>query len=434
MERIDVPGHVLEVCRELGRTGYQAFIVGGAVRDALLGRPAVDWDVATDAPPAVVQRIFPDTIPTGARYGTVTVLVPVREQTGWVRRPVQVTMFRTEGEYRDGRRPEWVAPAHTIEEDLSRRDLTVNAIAYDPWEERLVDPFGGRADLATGIVRTVGDPARRFREDGLRLMRAVRLATELGFRMEAGTWRALQQEAPRLARVSRERVGEEWRRLLRAEAAGRGLVMIYESGLLLHVLPVPHPGRNAVERTKAALDRLPAGDGPERVAAVLVGLSRDDLDDCVLRALVYPRAHAKSAVHLARMLRVFSADAVGTEPALRRFLRGLGRSNAAAFARLWQAWQPVEPARLGDGLAGRIVRVAAPGQPIDLSDLAVGGRDVQAVLGIGPGPEVGEWLERLLQHVFEHPEDNRRDRLVHLLRTWKTGARQPSPPCAKHRS
>ena len=180
--RAEVPPDVLAICRRLREAGHQAHLVGGGVRDMLIGRPPTDFDLATDARPETVVALFGTTfaIPTGLKHGTITVLSETR-------RPVEVTTFRGEGEYLDGRRPVSVSYVDTLEEDLSRRDFTMNAVAFDPLDGRLSDPFGGQGDIARKLIRAVGDPLVRFREDGLRPLRAVRQAAQLEFEVERPT-------------------------------------------------------------------------------------------------------------------------------------------------------------------------------------------------------------------------------------------------------
>jgi len=407
----------LHICRVLRDSGFQAFVVGGGVRDALLGRPVHDWDVATDAAPAAVQQLFPRTVPTGIEFGTVTVLVDGEA--------VQVTTFRSEGGYRDARRPGWVAFGRRLEDDLMRRDLTINALAYDPEAGRLVDPYGGQADLAAGVVRTVGHPLERFREDALRLMRAVRLATELEFRLDGRTAAAVRCCAPQLARVSRERVGEEWRRLLAAPAAGRGLWWLYQTRLLPWVLPgATRLDRAAVRRTATALDGLAQSDGTVKMAAVLCGLAEPGADAALLRSLVYSRQASRTIAHLAQGLRQLNTRRLVGDAALRRFLAQVGREHIPAFLQLWQAWQPLEAERLGPDFADRARQVLAAGDPLSPAELAVDGRDIQGA-GVPAGPQVGQVLARLFQHVLEQPADNQRERLLALVREW---AAQPPAP------
>lgn len=205
MEWSQVPEPVRACCRTLWEAGYEACPVGGCVRDTLLGRVPGDWDVAAGARPETVQRLFPRTVETGMKHGTVTVLL-----SGMA---LEVTAFRKEEGYSDGRHPDGVSFGATLEEDLARRDFTVNAMALRR-DGTLADPFGGQADLRAELIRCVGDPGRRFREDGLRLLRAVRFAAQLGFSIERETAAALAENAGRLDRVSGERVKAELEKIL----------------------------------------------------------------------------------------------------------------------------------------------------------------------------------------------------------------------------
>ncbi|MBE7453781.1 MAG: tRNA cytidylyltransferase [Kofleriaceae bacterium] len=228
-----VPAAVLEVCTVLARAGFEAVTVGGAVRDALLGRAPGDWDVATSAHPDEVMALFERTIPTGLQHGTVTVVVG----RGRAREAIEVTTYRGEGAYADGRRPTSVVFGVPLTEDLARRDLIVNAIAYDPVARVLFDPFDGRGDLAARRLRAVGDAAARFTEDGLRVMRAIRFAATLDFALEPATEAAIAPALPSLAKVSRERVKVELDKLLEAPAPGAALEIARRTGVLDQELP-----------------------------------------------------------------------------------------------------------------------------------------------------------------------------------------------------
>ncbi|NNF08086.1 MAG: HDIG domain-containing protein, partial [Candidatus Eisenbacteria bacterium] len=214
---------------KLNRAGFEAYLVGGAVRDAILGRPISDWDIATSADPQAMLSIWPRAVPVGIQHGTllVTEVTP----------PVEITAFRTEGPYEDQRHPDWVSFGVDLGEDLKRRDFTINALAFDPVNERLADPTGGLADLERGLIRAVGNPDERFREDALRLLRAVRFAATLDFELEPKTKAALSKQADGLKRVAPERIREELLKLLKAERPSKGFRAMKESGLLVHVLP-----------------------------------------------------------------------------------------------------------------------------------------------------------------------------------------------------
>ncbi len=228
-EKIIPPGHVAVLCDTLRKAGYRACPVGGAVRDSLLGRVPEDWDVCTSAPPARLPALFPGCVPTGGRHGTVTV------PTG--AGAVEVTPFRREFGYSDSRRPDRVEFGVSLEEDLARRDFTVNAMALDE-DARVIDPFGGREDLERRLIRCVGDPDARFREDALRILRAVRFSAQLGFEIERGTWQALERNAYRVQKVSRERIRAELEKTLLSPRPER-LSDLIGTGALDHLYRFP---------------------------------------------------------------------------------------------------------------------------------------------------------------------------------------------------
>src|SRR5512138_1577096 len=227
--RADLPPAVEKVLRTLDAAGHRTWIVGGAVRDLLLGRPRFDYDLATPATPEQVIGLFRKVVPTGIDHGTVTVV-----QDG---EPIEVTTFRGEGAYVDGRRPERVTFHTDLEADLARRDFTMNALAWDPLAPEFRDPFGGRADMARKLVRAVGDPEARFGEDGLRAMRAVRFAAQLGYGLHPKTRAAIPDALDVVRKVSVERISDELARLLAAPHADRGLALMRTTGLLGAVLP-----------------------------------------------------------------------------------------------------------------------------------------------------------------------------------------------------
>jgi tRNA nucleotidyltransferase (CCA-adding enzyme) len=241
----------LPVLARLAEAGHRAYFVGGCVRDALLGRPLGDVDIATSARPDAVMALFPNHAPTGLKHGTVTVFMDGRMY--------EVTTFRTESGYDDHRRPSDVAFVDDIETDLARRDFTVNAMAMDV-DGRIVDPFGGKADLARGVIRCVGRPEERFREDALRMVRAVRFAAELGFRIAPSTWRALRRNAGLLRHIALERVGAELDKMIRGSGPDRAVALFLRSGLWRETkTPLDAPGRPACA-DKPRLSGLEPGD------------------------------------------------------------------------------------------------------------------------------------------------------------------------------
>ncbi|HNV86094.1 MAG TPA: CCA tRNA nucleotidyltransferase [Candidatus Omnitrophota bacterium] len=251
----------LSIVKTLRAKSFQAYFAGGCVRDRLLGREPYDYDVATDASPDQIEKLFPDVIPVGKQFGVILAILEGMQ--------FEIATFRTEGAYRDGRRPEWVKPG-TPEEDASRRDFTINGLFYDPLENRSVDYVGGEEDLKKKVVRTIGDPNARFEEDKLRLLRAVRFAANLNFTVDPDTWRVLQERAPEIKVVSAERIREELIKIFTRPNAGRGLDLLSESGLLKEILPEVealkgchqdpefHPEGDVFIHTKMLMDRLEA--------------------------------------------------------------------------------------------------------------------------------------------------------------------------------
>ena len=222
-----IPEALIAICQKIQNAGFQAYIVGGAVRDSLLGRPVHDWDIATNALPEDCMALFPKVIPTGLKYGTVTVFSESYQ--------VEVTTYRSDGVYRDGRRPESVGFVSDITTDLSRRDFTINAMAYDPLAARLIDPFGGQQDLRDRLIRTVGKANQRFAEDALRMMRAVRFMAELGFTLDPDIVRELQPEM--MARISMERIRDEFSRIILTDGLTGAICLLKESAMLDAFLP-----------------------------------------------------------------------------------------------------------------------------------------------------------------------------------------------------
>ncbi len=218
-----------EVVRQLREKGFQAFFVGGCVRDLILQREPDDYDVSTDATPDQALRLFPSALAVGAQFGVVLVVAEGQE--------IAVATFRSDSDYPDGRHPEQVTYTRDARQDVLRRDFTINGLLYDPLEERMLDYVGGEADLRAGIIRTIGDPERRLAEDRLRLLRAVRFAARFGFRIEQQTWQAICRSHAKIARVSRERVRDELLKILTEGGARRGFELLDESGLLGDLLP-----------------------------------------------------------------------------------------------------------------------------------------------------------------------------------------------------
>jgi tRNA nucleotidyltransferase (CCA-adding enzyme) len=397
-----VPAPVLDVVGTLQGHQHQAFLVGGCVRDMVRGQAPKDYDVATSATPQEVQRHFKKVIPTGIQHGTVTVISRGVN--------VEVTTFRVEGAYADGRRPEAVEFKLDVREDLSRRDFTINAMAYDPLRRQLVDPFGGQEDLKAKVIRAVGDPLARFSEDGLRCLRAARFAAALDFAVEPGTLAAVAPCLPVFRKVAQERVREELTKLLASEHPDTGLRILAATGLGAEIVPelgaAPAP---ALDRSPKALE--------VRLAALLHALP-PGLAEQVLRRLTYPN---KVIDQVAQLLRhpVGPAALQWTDEAVRRWAAALGReavANAISAAEVVSG----TPAA---GLHARVDPVLASNPPLRARDLAIGGGRIMEVLGVGPSPLVGEATRHLLDRVLADPGLNHPEALERLLHDWAKGPR-----------
>ena len=385
-----------ELLDTLHRAGYAAYVVGGCVRDSLLGLTPHDWDLCTSALPQQVMELFgaQRCIPTGLQHGTVTV-----KQSGAL---YEITTFRTEGTYTDGRHPDEVHFVPDVREDLARRDLTINAMAYNE-KEGLVDPFGGQADLQSGIVRAVGVPRQRFTEDALRILRLYRFAARFGFAIDPPTAQAAQELCAHLDCVSVERIEEELAKLLSAPAPAAYL----NEKILSVVLPELSP--EALAAAKPVVDACPAGaeNLPIRLAALLLSLGEDGIRR-TLRRLRCSNALIEEAAVLVR-------EAVpGVPVSLNIYARRLlGKYNLCTVQRLAALGTALQPERAADfaALSELAEQLDADGVCCRVSQLAVNGRDLMAA-GVPAGPGIRKVLEALLDGVIREEYPNERQALL----------------------
>ena len=420
-----------ELLDTLHRAGYAAYVVGGCVRDSLLGLTPHDWDLCTSALPQQVMELFgaQRCIPTGLQHGTVTV-----KQSGAL---YEITTFRTEGTYTDGRHPDEVHFVPDVREDLARRDLTINAMAYNE-KEGLVDPFGGQADLQSGIVRAVGVPRQRFTEDALRILRLYRFAARFGFAIDPPTAQAAQELCAHLDCVSVERIEEELAKLLSAPAPAAYL----DKKILLVILPELSP--EALAAAKPVVDACPAGaeNLPIRLAALLLSLGEDGTRR-TLRRLRCSNACIEETAVLVREARrcdgsfLFGHDsghsiarpiAFGNRvPPQRTVLREttvtpdftiyarrlLGKYNLCTVQRIAELGTALQPERAADfaALSELAEQLDADGVCCRVSQLAVNGRDLMAA-GVPAGPGIRKVLEALLDGVIREEYPNERQALL----------------------
>lgn len=391
LARATIPAPVKEVVALLREAGFAAYLVGGCVRDLLLGQQPKDWDVATAALPAEVQRTFRRVIPTGIDHGTVTVVHHGQH--------VEVTTFRSEADYVDGRRPSSVQFHSDIEADLARRDFTINAMAYAPGGDAPVDPFGGQRDLEAKLIRCVRSAPERFGEDGLRALRAVRFAAVLGFEIEAATFAAIPPTLNVFRRVALERVKEEFQKLLLSPRAQLGLELLDRSGLLGAFFP------EAVGADFAACARAPS-ELPVRLAVLCARCEAPK--DVVLR-LKFPSAVAAAVAHLRAAPPIPASDAADSQ--LRRWLASVGLDAVPAALSL-----AVAEDRAPASVVERLLAVAATRPPLTAKALALGGHELMRALGVGPSPLIGEATRHLLELVLDDPARNTPDQLLAALR------------------
>ena len=442
---ICVPKGAWELMKTLESRGWEAYVVGGCVRDALLGKTPHDWDICTSAPPQETLAAFREltVIPTGLQHGTVTVL--------YEGEPFEITTYRVDGDYSDGRHPDRVAFTGSLEEDLSRRDFTVNAMAYHP-RRGIRDPFGGQADLRAKIIRCVGNPDCRFGEDALRILRALRFSACLGFAIEGNTAESLLQSRRLLERIAAERIRAELDRLLGGREAAAVLrrfrpvmeVFLPELAPMART-PQRHPYHlwDVYEHTLRAVDAVPPGEERPliRLAVLLHDMGKpachtrdekgvdhfhghpavsEEMAGEVLRRLKYDN-HTRDAVK--QLVRFHDYPIEPPERAARRILCRLGEAQARrllAVKRADRAGQrpcPPAEARL-DAFAQALEEAIARGQAFSLKNLAVDGRQLIAA-GVEPGPAIGEILRRLLEEVVEDPGKNDRELLLgEALSLW----------------
>jgi tRNA nucleotidyltransferase (CCA-adding enzyme) len=433
-----VPKDVERVVDTLIANGFEAFVVGGCVRDAIRGVDPQDWDVATSALPEEIQRLFKRSLYTN-RFGTVVVSSGAHE--------IEVTTYRIEAGYADHRRPEEVAFTVSLHEDLARRDFTMNAMAWRPTPAggELVDPFGGRADLDARLVRAVGEPAERFGEDALRMLRAVRFATVLRMTIETRTADGVVTCAPLAAALSGERIQQELDKILLAERPSTGVRLLSDLGLLAVLCPELEicktiPQDKAVAQDVFEHSLITVDATPPALVLRLAGLFHDvgkaetmadghfhqhefvgeAITRRVLRRWKYPKDTVSAVTHLIRH-HMFWYQADWTGSAVRRFIRKVGLDTIPdlfALRRADNIGSGVRAPRMYalEDLWARVQEEIERSTAFSPHDLAIDGNDVMRELGIGPGPTVGRVIAALFELVLDDPGLNTPDRLLPLVR------------------
>ena len=438
MEKIEIliPAGAAKILRVLEDHGYEAYVVGGCVRDSLLGRNPHDWDITTSALPLQVKALFRRTIDTGLKHGTVTILMDGE--------PFEVTTYRVDGEYLDGRHPSEVTFTASLQEDLQRRDFTINAMAYSE-KKGLQDLFGGLPDLEKGLIRAVGDPAKRFGEDALRIMRAVRFAAQLGYEVEEDTVQAMKELAPTLSKISAERIAAELEKLLVSPHPEK-LKMAYECGITAVILPEfdrcmetaqnnPHHKYSVGEHTIVSIGNA----RPDRILRYTMLMHDMGKPSCkttdeqgidhfyghqevsaqmandILRRLKSDNETRRS---VSKLVRYHDLTCGLTGKSVRKAISLIGEdlfplylevkdadTRAQSDFRFQEKMDYLEEVRL------LYRKILEEGDCLSLKDLAVNGKDLIAA-GMKPGREIGEVLGAMYRDVIDDPEHNNKEYLM----------------------
>jgi tRNA nucleotidyltransferase (CCA-adding enzyme) len=438
-----IPGAVQELLTTLWAAGHAGYVVGGSLRDTMLARQAIDWDLATSALPEQTQSLFDDAVYENA-FGTVA--VKTRDAAIGT---VEITTFRSDHDYADFRRPHHVEFSDSVELDLARRDVTVNAMAWgaEPGgEPRLLDPHGGQGDLEARILRAVGDPELRFREDALRMIRVVRLSATLGFRVEPATLAAIKSNAALVEHLSGERIAAELSKLLAADKPSAGFRLLADTGLLDNLAPeltaqrgVPQnkvPGEDLWDHTLRAVDGAVREPPRIRLAALLHDIAKPATmaDGRFVGHEILGAQQARDLLdrwrwrvderdRVAHLIRhhMFGYMPTWSDAAVRRFIAKVGPDRIDDLFLLRQA-DNVGSGREPDAgalpeLRARVKAELDAGVALDLHGLAVDGRDLMEEFGWPPGPIVGRTLQRLLDRVIGDPTLNTRERLLAVARS-----------------
>lgn len=444
--KIDLPKSVQDILDKFDKAGYEIYIVGGAVRDILMDRIVNDWDFTTNATPEQILEVIPGGLYNN-QFGTVFTDNPDDPD-----RPHEITTFRSEGEYEDYRHPKKITWGKTLEEDLQRRDFTVNAMALLVKSERqeVKDPYGGQRDIEDKLIKAVGNPDARFHEDALRMMRGVRIAGDLGFRIEEETFEAIKNNAPLINKIAKERIKEELFKIFSSDNPYEGIIHLKESGLMQEILPEmmkcfgveqKSPGRHHIydvgNHLLMSLKNCKSKDPVTRFGTLIHDIGKPQtykkLPTGVITFYNHEMVSTKIAENIAERLRFsnkekdkliklvrwhqFTVDEHQTDSAIRRTLKNVGLENMEDMLALRVA------DRLGGGaretswrleeFKKRLIEVQK--QPFSINDLKIDGNDVMKKLNLKPGPEVGKILNDLFEKVVNKEIENEKETLLATL-------------------
>ncbi len=448
-----IPEEILKIYREMQEANFEAYLVGGCVRNMLLKKPIKDWDMTTNATPEELLKIFKDGFYDN-KYGTVGLPIDISGQ----KQVIEITTFRTEHGYSDRRHPAEISWGKSIEEDLARRDFTINAIALkltangQQLTTNLIDPYDGQKDIANKLIRAVRNPKERFKEDALRLLRAVRIATELFFIIEEDTWTEIISDAPLITNVSKERIRIELLRILESEYAHEGIMLLKNANLLDYILPElltgigisqKRPGRHHTDdvftHNILSLKFCPSKDPIVRFAALIHDVGKPkamskDKDNLVIfhnhevtgakiaaeicERLKFSKIDKERVVNLIRW-HMFGVNENQTDNAIRRFIRKIGVENVKdmmdiRIADRLGSNRPADSWRL-KLFKGKIEEQLKPAK-FSINDLAIDGHDIMKELNMKPGPKIGEILQKLFEEVDRNLAKNNKEYLLKRIK------------------
>ncbi len=430
-----IPKEIKEVLLKIKKKGYEAYLVGGCVRDLFLKAKPKDWDIATNAKPEEIEKLFSKSF-SNNKFGTVTVVADSKDPS---LREIEITPYRIDEKYTDKRHPDKIRWAEKIEDDLARRDFTVNAIAMRGKE--VIDPFSGKEDLEKGIIKAVRDPKERFSEDALRMMRAVRFATVLGFKIEKKTEKAIKENSSLLKVISKERIRDELMKIIMSERAAQGIELLRKLSLLKYVIPELEEGYkisqnkhhiyDCYEHSIRALDYAAKRGFNKyvRLASLLHDIAKPRVKEGrgeeatfynhevvgarvaykILERLRFPKKDTEKIAKLVRYHLFYYNVGEVSESSVRRLVRKVGLENMEELIqvrmadRIGSGVPKAEPYKLRH-LKYLVEKVSR--DPISVTKLKVSGEDVMKMIGIKPGPKIGQILDILLGYVLSDPKKN----------------------------
>lgn len=442
--KISISEDVNSIIHILKNEGYESYIVGGCVRDSLLKKQPKDWDITTNSLPEQTMKIFKDkgfrVIETGLKHGTVTILI---NSTGY-----EVTTFRIEGKYSDNRHPDYVSFITSLKEDLSRRDFTINALAYNE-EDGLVDYFGGIEDLQNKIIRAVGEPNKRFQEDALRMLRAIRFSARLDFHIEEKTLEAIKANCDLILNVSNERVRDELCKMLVSNNLGKALRLLEETKLLKLILPElqaevgfnqrnPHHDKDIFQHTLAVVEKCPS-ELNLRLAALLHDIGKPQCFTIDKKGIGHFYGHDKKGAILSeQILRRLKFDNQSiseisilvkehmnvlekpTDASVKRLINRVGKNllnNLFVLQRADVLGSVSSEIRLKeiDIVEEKANAIIESKVPLSTKELAINGRDLMEEFSLKPGEEIGDMLKFLLDKVLDNPQLNSKEELLAII-------------------